>query len=182
MSGKYCVFETAIGMGGIAWGDAGVKGVQLPDPDARRARQRLRRRFPGALEQTAPAGWIEDVIERIKALLSGHQADLSTVQLDMKRVSEFERRVYDVTRTIPAGQTLTYGQLANRLGEPRMAREVGQALARNPYPIVVPCHRVLAAGGKLGGFSAVGGVATKQRLLSIERAAVAWQLPLLATN
>jgi methylated-DNA-[protein]-cysteine S-methyltransferase len=84
-----------------------------------------------------------------------------------------------VARTIAAGETLTYGQIATRLGEPRLAREVGQALARNPFPIIVPCHRVLAAGGKLGGFSASGGVATKQRLLSIERANVAWQLPLM---
>jgi methylated-DNA-[protein]-cysteine S-methyltransferase len=91
----------------------------------------------------------------------------------------FARQVYEVVRTIPPGQTLSYGQVATRLGEPRLAREVGQALARNPYPIVVPCQRVLAADGKLGGFSASGGVATKQRLLLIEQANVAWQMPLL---
>jgi methylated-DNA-[protein]-cysteine S-methyltransferase len=113
-------------------------------------------------------------------LLSGAEADLSGVRLDMQRVPPFEQRVYEVARTIPKGQTLTYGQIATRLGDPARARDVGQALARNPFPIVVPCHRVLAAGGKLGGFSAAGGVATKQRLLSIERANVSWQLPLEA--
>jgi methylated-DNA-[protein]-cysteine S-methyltransferase len=96
----------------------------------------------------------------------------------MSTVEPFEQRVYAMARAIPAGQTLTYGQIAGRLGEPLLAREVGQALGRNPFPIVVPCHRVLAAGGKLGGFSAPGGVATKQRLLAIEQANVSWQLSL----
>ena len=115
--------------------------------------------------------------------MRGRQPDFSTVALDMRRVPEFARRVYDVARTIPAGETLTYGEIAKRLGEePQMAKDVGQALARNPYPIIVPCHRVVAAGGKLGGFSAAGGVATKQRLLDIERANASWQLPLLATS
>ena len=90
--------------------------------------------------------------------------------------------MYAIARTIPAGDTLTYGQIATRLGDPSLAREVGQALAKNPFPIVVPCHRVIAAGGKLGGFSARGGVSTKQRLLSIERANVVWQLPLVPAN
>ena len=103
---------------------------------------------------------------------------LSRIRLDLEGVPSFERQVYEVARTIPAGETVTYGQIATRLGDSRAAREVGQALARNPFPIVVPCHRVVAAGGKLGGFSARGGLATKQRLLSIERANVSWQLPL----
>jgi methylated-DNA-[protein]-cysteine S-methyltransferase len=96
----------------------------------------------------------------------------------MDAVEPFEQRVYEVARTIPAGQTLTYGQIATRLGDRLLARDVGQALGRNQFPIVVPCHRVLAASGKLGGFSAPGGVATKQRLLEIEQANVSWQLSL----
>src|SRR6266851_7022964 len=178
MHRSFCIFDTAIGVGGIVWGDRGVSGVQLPEPDAARVGGRLRRRFPDALE-APPTAEIQAAIEGMCELLQGQSSDLSTVRVDMERVPAFERRVYEVARTIAAGQTLTYGEIATRLGEPGMAREVGQALARNPFPIIVPCHRVLAAGGKLGGFSASGGVATKQRLLSIERANVAWQLPLI---
>ena len=178
MTSSFCVFETAIGVGGIAWGDAGITGVQLPEAEDGRVRGRLRRRFGDAVE-AEPSAVVREAIVRIQALLRGEHAELSGVRLDMDRVPAFAQRVYEVARTIPAGETLTYGQIAARLGEPpQMARDVGQALARNPYPIVVPCHRVLAAGGKLGGFSAAGGVATKQRLLEIERANVTWQLPL----
>src|SRR5207247_6696232 len=108
--------------------------------------------------------------EQMVALLRGAPTDLAAVALDMDGVRAFHRRVYEVARTIPAGKTLSYGDIAARLGAPRAARAVGQALGRNPFPIVVPCHRVLAAGGKPGGFSANGGVATKLRLLAIEAA------------
>jgi methylated-DNA-[protein]-cysteine S-methyltransferase len=178
MNWSFSIFDTAIGAGGIAWGVGGVIGVQLPEPDAARARARLRRRFAGASE-TPPTPDIQVAIARMCALLQGESSDLADIRLDLDRVPAFDRRVYELARTISPGETLTYGQIASRLGEPRLAREVGQALARNPFPIIVPCHRVLAAGGKLGGFSAPGGVATKQRLLSIERANVAWQLPLV---
>ena len=181
MNRSFSIFDTAIGPGGIAWGDGGVIGVQLPQPEAARVRARLERRFPGALEKP-PTPEIQMAIERICDLLQGQTSDLSGIRVDMHRVPAFDRRVYEVARSIAPGETLTYGQIASRLGEPRLAREVGQALAHNPFPIIVPCHRVLAAGGKLGGFSATGGVATKQRLLSIERANVAWQLPLVPTT
>lgn len=179
MSIHYCVFDTPIGIAGIAWGDRGVVGLQLPETDRAQARARLRRRFRGGLE-SPPSPEIEQAVESIRALLNGCRggADLSSVQLDMAAIEPFERRVYEVARTIPTGETLTYGQIATRLGDPLLARDVGQALGRNPFPIVVPCHRVLAAGGKLGGFSAPGGVATKQRLLAIEQADVSWQLSL----
>jgi len=182
MTSSFCVFETAIGVGGIAWGDAGITGVQLPEADAGRVRGRLRRRFGDAVEAEPPAV-VREAIVRIQALLRGEHAELSGVRLDMDRVPAFAQRVYEVARTIPAGETLTYGQIAARLGEPpQMARDVGQALARNPYPIVVPCHRVLAAGGKLGGFSARGGAVTKRRLLSVERAKGHGALPLFAVS
>jgi methylated-DNA-[protein]-cysteine S-methyltransferase len=177
MPDSFTLFETPLGTGAIAWNERGVSGVQLPEPDVARVRARLRRRFPGALE-SAPAPAIRQAIDGITALLRGEPGDLSGVHLDMDRVDAFDRRVYEAARTIPAGETASYGQLASRLGDPRLAREVGQALARNPFPIVVPCHRVIAARGGLGGFSARGGVATKQRLLAIEQANVSWQLPL----
>jgi methylated-DNA-[protein]-cysteine S-methyltransferase len=183
MTSEFCLFETAIGTGGVAWGEDGITGVQLPEADAGHARARLRRRFLGARETTPPAE-VQRVIERIKAVLSGADTtdDLADVVLDMQRVPELARRVYAVARTIRPGETLTYGDIAKRLGDPLLARDVGQALARNPFPMIVPCHRVVAAGGKLGGFSAAGGVATKQRMLAIERAQVAWQLPLVGAD
>ncbi len=113
---------------------------------------------------------MESVIADIAALLRGERRDLRHVMLDLQRASDFERRVYTAARDIPPGKTLSYGDLAERLGERALAREVAQALADNPCPLIVPCHRVMAAGGKTGGFSAPGGVATKLRLLSIEGA------------
>ncbi len=174
---SFRVFDTPIGSGGIAWDERGVVGLQLPEPDGARVRARLRRRFPGSLESVPPPD-VAHAIAGIRALLDGARVDLSDVRLNLDAVEPFERRVYAVARTIPAGQTLTYGQIATRLGDRGLARDVGQALSRNPFPIVVPCHRVLAASGKLGGFSAPGGVATKQRLLEIEQANVNWQLSL----
>lgn len=168
---SYALFDTAIGICAIAWGDAGVRALQLPEGSAEAARMRLERRFPEAAEATPPAD-VERVITEIVALLSGEPRDLRDVVLDMTGVPEFHRRVYDVARAIPPGSTLTYGEIAARLGQPQAAREVGQALGANPFPIVVPCHRVLAAGGKTGGFSAHGGVETKLRMLSIEQARV----------
>ena len=129
----------------------------------------MRRRFPDTPEAPPPPA-VERAIEGIVALLQGEAIDLSAVALDMEHVPPFERRVYEVARTIPPGATLAYGDIAARLGAPGEAREVGQALGQNPFPIVVPCHRVLAAGGKVGGFSANGGIATKLRLLTIEGA------------
>jgi len=104
------------------------------------------------------------------ALLRGDATDLSDIALDMDRIESFERQVYEIARTIAPGATLSYGEIAVRLGDRALARDVGQALGRNPFPLIVPCHRVLAAGGKAGGFSANGGITTKLRLLTIERA------------
>lgn len=164
---RFALFDTAIGRCGIAWNERGIRGVQLPEANAAVTRARLRRRFPAAVEApTSPLA--RRAIAGITALLDGTPVDLSDLPLELDSVPEFPRRVYAVARTIPVGATLTYGELAARLGEPGAARAVGQALGANPWPIIVPCHRVLAAGGKPGGFSAPGGVSTKLRLLATE--------------
>lgn len=163
----FALFETAIGACGIVWNARGVRGLQLPDHDASALRVRLRRRFPDARE-AIPASDVKSAIDRVTALLRGERADLRTLSLDMSGVPEFERDVYVAARDIPPGATLTYGEIARRIGRPTAAREVGVALGRNPFPIIVPCHRVVAANGKTGGFSAVGGVKTKLKLLAIE--------------
>jgi methylated-DNA-[protein]-cysteine S-methyltransferase len=165
----FTLFDTAIGPCGIAWGERGFIAVQLPEASAERTRARLLRRCPDAHEAAPPAP-VQRAIDDIVALLSGLPRDLSGVTLDMEGLAAFDRRVYEIARAIPAGATLSYGEIAAQLGGRDLARDVGQALGRNPFPIIVPCHRVLAAGGKAGGFSANGGITTKLRLLTIERA------------
>jgi O-6-methylguanine DNA methyltransferase len=163
----FTLFDTVIGRCGIAWGGRGVVGVQLPEARDLQTRTRVLQRFPDAREAPPPPD-VQRALDGITALLRGEASDLSVVALDMDRVPPFHRRVYEVARTIPPGATLSYGEIAARLGSPGSARAVGQALGRNPFAIVVPCHRVLAASGKVGGFSANGGITTKLRLLSIE--------------
>ncbi len=165
----FALFDTAIGKCGIAWSDSGVVAVQLPERSEHATRARLARRCPGANE-VPPSFEVHRAIDAIVSLLDGATSDLSFVPLDLEGVPLFYRRVYDVARTIPPGATLSYGEIAARLGDPGAARAVGQALGRNPVPIVVPCHRVLAAGGRTGGFSARGGTRTKLTLLAIEGA------------
>jgi methylated-DNA-[protein]-cysteine S-methyltransferase len=165
----FALFDTDIGPCGIVWGPHGITGVQLPEANEARTRARLVRRYPHARE-APPLADVRRVIDGIVALLRGEASDLSAAALDMDGVPEFDRRVYAVARDIAPGATLSYGEIAARLGERGLARDVGQALGRNPFPLIVPCHRVLAAGSKAGGFSANGGVTTKLRLLTIERA------------
>lgn len=170
MAGQgFALFETAIGRCGVAWGERGIVGVQLPEGRDARTRARVQRRFPEARELPPPPD-VRRAVDHMAALLRGEASDLSTVVLDMEGVPPFHRRVYEVARTVLPGTTVSYGALAARLGAPGSARAVGQALGRNPFAIVVPCHRVLAAGGKTGGFSASGGVTTKLRMLTIEGA------------
>ena len=166
---SYSIFATALGHAALAWGEQGVIRIWLPEPDAAAVRRRLASRLPGGRE-AAPPGVIREAIDRIKDLLAGKPTDLTGVPLDLERIGELERRVYEIARTIPPGETRTYGEIAARLGDRSLAREVGRALGANPFPLVVPCHRVLAANGKPGGFSAPGGVSTKLRLLEIEGA------------
>jgi methylated-DNA-[protein]-cysteine S-methyltransferase len=169
MASGFTLFDTAIGRCGVAWGERGVAGVQLPEAGEQETRARMLQRFPAAGE-AAPPPEVQHAIDRIMALLRGEASDLSAIALDMDQVPAFHRRVYEAARGIPPGMTLSYGDIAARAGAPGAARAVGQALGRNPFPIVVPCHRVLAAGGKIGGFSAQGGIVTKRRMLAIEGA------------
>jgi methylated-DNA-[protein]-cysteine S-methyltransferase len=169
---SFTLFETAIGPCGIAWNDSGICNMQLPMGDAARTRVRLRQHIPDAVESTPPAD-IQAVIDRVVALLDGGKGDdLADVSLDMAGLPEFNREVYAIARTIPPGETMSYGDIAKRLGGLQLARDVGQALGRNPFPPIVPCHRVLAASAKPGGFSARGGTATKLKMLAIEGAYV----------
>ena len=169
------LFETAVGRCGIAWGDAGILAASLPERSDDALRRRLRRRAASAVETTPPSD-VQAAIDGIVALLRGEPRDLFEVRLDMVGVPSFQARVYEVTRAIPPGRTMTYGAVAAGLGEPGAAQAVGQALGANPFPPIVPCHRVLAADGSMHGFSAHGGVDTKRRMLLIEGAgAVAQQ-------
>ena len=163
----YTLFDTAIGTCGVAWGARGLTGVHLPDRNPARTRASIAHRFPAAVAAEPPPD-VQQAIDGIVALLRGEKRDLREIVLDLDAVPAFNRRVYEIARTIHPGSTLTYGEIASRLGSPGTARAVGRALGRNPWPIVVPCHRVLAADGRMGGFSAPGGVATKRKMLAIE--------------
>ena len=167
---RFHFFPTAIGAVGIVWSDRGIAGIQIPARDEATSRETLRRRFPDT-EPGEPTDDVAAAIDGIRSLLAGHRTELAHLPLDMSEIPDFERGVYDIIPRVPAGSTITYGEIARRLGDPLLARAVGAALGRNPIPIVVPCHRVLAAGGRSGGFSAPGGVVTKLQLLAIEDAA-----------
>jgi len=175
----FTLFDTAIGACAVIWGDNGVRGVLLPEPDAERTRARLLRRFPDAVPASPPPE-IQAAIDGMTALLRGEPADLTGIRLDNQGMDPFHRRAGEAARAIPPGQTRTYGQLAAQLGEPQAAQAVGQAMGKNPFPIIVPCHRVVAAGGKTGGFSAPGGSKTKLKMLQIEGALNPEALPLFA--
>jgi methylated-DNA-[protein]-cysteine S-methyltransferase len=167
----YALFETAIGTCGIEWGPRGINGLQLPMGNLEKIRTRIHQRR-GEITEAAPTGEVKAAINRIIELLAGKPDDLADIALDLEGVPAFNRSVYDIARQIPPGKTMTYGDIAKRLGGLELSRDVGQALGHNPCPIVVPCHRVLAAGNKPGGFSANGGVATKLKMLAIEGAIV----------
>jgi methylated-DNA-[protein]-cysteine S-methyltransferase len=169
MDTSFCFFDTAIGRCALVWRDGRVVAAQLPERDEATAQNRLARRCPEAGEAEPPPV-IRAAIEGVVALMAGEAVDFSDVALDLDAATPFERRVYAVALAIPHGETLSYGEVAARIGEPGAARAVGVALGRNPIPIIVPCHRVLAANGGTGGFSADGGVETKLRLLTIEKA------------
>ncbi|MCI3134742.1 methylated-DNA--[protein]-cysteine S-methyltransferase [Phenylobacterium aquaticum] len=165
----FALFDTAIGLCGVVWNPVGLIGTLLPEGDGDAARARIARRWPAAVA-AAPSPEAAFAISAITALMVDGRTDLTGVTLDMGGLSDFLIRVYAAARAVPPGQTRTYGEIAAAAGAPREARAVGQAMGRNPWPIVVPCHRVMGAGGKLVGFSAPGGTDTKLKLLSIEQA------------
>jgi methylated-DNA-[protein]-cysteine S-methyltransferase len=162
------VFETTSGFCGIAWSDAGVARFQLPAKSAADAERMMRRRAPGA-EPGVPTPMVGEVVAAAKGYFEGNETDFAQVALDLDGQDEFFKRAYAAARRISWGQTTTYGTLAKELGGgPETARDVGQAMASNPIPLIIPCHRVLAAGGKIGGFSGPGGAAAKIRMLGLE--------------
>jgi len=170
MAGRgYTIFDTAIGRCGIAWGNSGIVGVQLPEAREIETRRRLFRLYPEARELRPPLN-VEMAIEGIVALLRGEPADLSEVILDMTGIPAFNARVYAFTRTIPRGETRSYGEVATNLRASGAVHSVAQAISRNPFMIIVPCHRVLEAGGYADKISPHGGTISKRRLLSIEGA------------
>jgi len=165
MDRGYALFKTALGACGIAWGPRGITAVELSEASDR---------LPIALK---PPRWVERVIQKVRRHLAGKPQDLSDVRLDLDGVPPFHRRVYRVARAVGPGRTVTYGALAAQAGSPGASRAVGQAMARNPFLLVVPCHRVLGSGHELVGFSARGGCATKARLLALEGLEMEGKLP-----
>jgi methylated-DNA-[protein]-cysteine S-methyltransferase len=155
------IFDTPLGRCAIRWSDAGITGVELPSAATR---------GPSPVDPAMAPATVRDAIDGIRAVLSGEARDLRAIPLDEAAIDPFRRRVYAATRDIRPGTTATYGQVALAIGEPGAARDVGAALSRNPVPVIVPCHRVVAANGALTGFSAPGGLATKRRMLELEGA------------
>jgi methylated-DNA-[protein]-cysteine S-methyltransferase len=168
----WTLFDTPIGSCGVAWSDAGLTWVQLPEEDRAATRTRLRSKVPEASRAMASAKltppWVKDAIARVRGHLGGKAQDLTRVPLDVSRLTPFTVKVFRATQAVPAGRTATYGELARLAGSPGASRAVGRAMAQNPFPVVVPCHRVVAAGGGAGGFSAYGGLVTKEKILTLE--------------
>jgi len=183
MMQHYCLFETAIGACGVAWSECGVTRLQLPE----RSRSATERRLwggsahgsAGVPPSAVPPSAVRAAIRLLERCFAGEPVDLSGVALDLSGVSPFHRKIYDAARALAWGKTATYGELAQRAGARDAARAVGQAMGKNPVPIIIPCHRVLAAGGKIGGFSAHGGASTKQRLLALEGVHLGHGTPIL---
>lgn len=169
----YSVFETAGGYCGIAWNDVGITRFQLPTRSLEATERNLLRRLPEAVPGT-PSAEITEAIAAVKRYFAGEEVDFSGFALDLSGQDDFFRQIYDAARQVGWGRTTTYGTLAKQLGAgPEAARDVGQAMAKNPVALLIPCHRVLAAGGKVGGFSAPGGSAAKVRMLELEGVHVA---------
>lgn len=164
----YLIFETAGGFCGIAWNNMGITRFQLPTRSAEATERILRRRVPGA-EPGAPTPTVVEAVAAVQRYFAGEETDFSGITLDLGGQDAFFKKVYEAARRVGWGHTTTYGALAKELGAgPEAARDVGQAMAKNPVALIIPCHRVLAAGGKVGGFSAPGGSAAKIRMLELE--------------
>ena len=176
---SYLLLDTPLGACGIAWGSRGLVRLQLPEA----TREATQRRVATAGRRPAAAPLLAEIEHTASSLVryfAGEPVDLSGIEVDLDRVPAFHREIYAALRSVPWGATVTYGDLARQVGSPGSARAVGQAMGRNPVPVVIPCHRVLASGQGLGGFSAPGGLTTKQRLLALEKATAIDKLPLFA--
>jgi len=170
MAGQgYTTFDTSVGRCGIAWSEAGVVGVQLPEARELDTRRRLLQQYPEAREWRPPAD-VQIAIDGIVALLNGKAVDLSDIPLDTYDIPDFNCRVYEAIRRIPRGETRTYADIAIHLYVSGAVNAVSNAVARNPFAILVPCHRAITAPGQTSGFAGNAGIVTKQRLLSIEGA------------
>ncbi len=164
---RYLLFPTAFGTCGIAWRDGGLTRLQLPERDVSATERRLSaREVPGLQAEEVP--WVAWAVVALQRYFAGRAVDFSGICLDVSGCSPFHQRIYEALRGVPFGKTTTYGALAAEVGSPDAARAIGQAMGRNPIPVIIPCHRVLASGGKIGGFSAPGGATTKERLLELE--------------
>ena len=161
---RYCLIDTAIGTLGLAWSQKGLRRVLLPDVSDAVIEERLMRIAEPATAPQHP----RFLLDAIEAYAEGRPVDFSATIVDFDKMAEFDRGVYEVIRELGWGETTTYGDIALRLGDLHLARAVGQALGRTPVPLIIPCHRVLAAGGRIGGFSAPGGSATKLGMLALE--------------
>ena len=178
---EYHLFETAHGFAALAWSERGVTSFRLPAPTAGEARRSLLRRQPGAAE-ALPSASLAAVVEAAQRYFEGERIDFTDVPLDLAHQDPLFAKIYGLVRSLGYGETTTYGAIAKALGEgPEVARDVGQAMAKNPVPLIVPCHRVLAAGGRIGGFSAPGGSTAKARMLELEGAAPAPEAPAKST-
>ena len=176
MAARYHVFETELGFAGIAWSGDKITRFRLPDPDRAAAEKQF-----GKAEPSEPPPAIAAIVAQAKRYFAGERIDFTPIDLDLSNVDPFRRAVYEALRKVGFGETVTYGELAKRAGatEPQAAQDVGVAMARNPVPLIIPCHRVLAAGGKLGGFSAPGRTVAKERMLALEGVFVGGQPRLL---
>lgn len=162
------LFETSFGWAGLAWSNQGVRRLLLPERD----RGHVERRLAALGTDAAPAGWVADLVGDIKRYFDGEAVNFDDVPLDLAGVDDFRLSIYAAAKTLKSGETTTYGGLAARAGQAGLPRETGQALGSNPIPLIIPCHRILAAGGKIGGFSAPGGAVTKEKMLRLEGARV----------
>lgn len=174
---RYHLFETSVGPCGIAWGEEGLIAVQLPESDPAATEQRLRSK--GAQAECSPSGELAACVAGLQAYFEGKIVEFGSIPLDWQRISRSDRAIYRLLRKVPFGRVVTYGELAERGGMTGAAQAIGAAMSRNPWPVIIPCHRVVAASGKLGGFSAFGGAMLKRKLLAMEGASFEGEAPVL---
>ncbi|MCB2112896.1 MAG: MGMT family protein [Parvularculaceae bacterium] len=173
----YCIFDTDIGRCALLWRGERLSGVLLPAENDAAMRAAIARRDRNAMPGEPPA-FVAAAIDRIRRLCSGAPVAFDGAPLDRDDIEPLANRIYDILLRVPFGETTTYGAIAEALGDKNLSRAVGAAMGANPFPIIIPCHRVTGAGGRMGGFSAPGGAGAKRRLLDIEGAFAVEKLPL----